>query len=178
MRNRTLLIFAAFTAAQALSAASAQELLGTGTGIPQSSPGVLWPRGMSVEALSPVNLYPNGSQFGLSNTSGGFGMSGSGPLSGVGLAQRSVSPLVQMEMQIPNVFVNRPTILENAESQRSRSLLSLLLSSNFRAEMNRPSSLHTTEITRPIIQPYAMPTVDAVLQDRPMTPDSILRTGL
>jgi hypothetical protein len=161
-----------------LPTARAQEVLGTGMGIPQNSPGVLWPRGMSIEGLSPQNLYPNGTQFGLSNTAGGFGMSGSGPISGVGLAQRSVSPLVQKELQNPSVFVNRLSIVEAVEQSRSQTLLSTLTSTNFRVEMSRPSLLQAAEVNRPIVQTYMLPSADTLLQDRPPTTDSILRTGL
>jgi hypothetical protein len=175
--TRLLLILTFASASQSLLGASAQEL-GTNIGIPQNSPGVLWPRGMSIEALSPQNLYPNGPQFGLSNTSGGFGMTGSGPVSGVGLAQRSVSPLVQREFQSSSMFVNKLSVLETAESARSSSLLSSITSTQFRIEMNRASLLQSVENSRPIIQSYSLPTVDSVLGDRPASADSILKTGL
>lgn len=166
-------------AASSFVPAYAQEPLGTSMGIPQSSPPVLWPRGMSIESLSPQNLYPNGPQFGLGNTSGGFGSTGTGPISGVGLAQRAVNPLVQQEMQSSNSFVNKTTILEIVERSRSQTTLSAVTNLDFRVQMGRTSlSLHTIEVNRPLIQPYSIPNADAVLHDQASTTDSILRTGL
>ena len=128
---KKFLILVTVTALLPSAPAFCQETLGTGMGIPNSSPPVLWPRGMSLESLSPNNLYPNGPQFGLGNTSGGFGTSGSGPISGVGLTQRSVSPLVQQELRNSSSFVVKLTALETAEAFRGQSLLSFVLGANF-----------------------------------------------
>src|SRR5579875_80481 len=169
-----LLVGAFWTVAAGPS--SAQEMLGTNMGIPTSSPTILWPRGMSIEALSPNNLYPNGAQFGLSNTSGGFGTSGSGPISGVGLAQRSVSSLVQEELERPYSYIQRLSSGEGAEATRSQSLFSSILGTRFRAEM--PKSEWSEPISsQNLISPSALPTTDSVLSDRPATVDAILRGG-
>ena len=178
MRSITKLLVLAPIFAAVLPAC-AQEL-GTNVGIPNSSPPVLWPRGMSIEALSPVNLYPNGPQFGLSNTSGGFGVTGSGPMSGVGLSQRSVSNLVQEELNRPYDFMRRLSGLENAEALRSRSLFSTVLGSQFRIEMPRPSTTLFRDVESRLgaLAPQSLPSADSVLQDRPASVDAILRTGL
>ena len=160
-------------------AARCQDMLGTHIGIPESCPTVLWPQGMSLEALSPNNLYPNGSQFGLSNTSGGFGMFGSGAMSGVGLAQRTVSLLVQEELERPTVFIRRLSELERAEAIRSGSQFSLALSQQYSpAASGRAVPLLPRESRPALSAPWSMPSVDATLKDRPATVDSILNTGI
>jgi len=174
-------VFLAMTCLVAFQAAtvcaSAQDVLGTNMGIPNSSPAVQWPRGMSLEALSPSNLYPNGPQFGLSNTSGGFGTTGSGPISGVGLAQRSVSSLVQQEFARPS-YVSKLSALESAEALRGRSILSTVLGSRLETEMSRPSFVIPGQAGPGIVAPASLPSVDSVLQDRPASTDAILRTNL
>jgi hypothetical protein len=154
-----------------------QDIGGTNVGIPNSSPPILWPRGMSIEALSPGNLYPNGPQFGLSNTSGGFGMYGSGPVSGVGLAQRSVSSLVREEMERPYEYINRLANMESLEVLRSQSLFSAALSNSARSELPQVSDFQF-EMRQGMTGSYGLPNVDAVLQDRPTSVDAVLRTNL
>ncbi len=151
--------------------ANAQDALGTNMGIPSSSPPILWPRGMSLEALSPDSLYPNGSQFGLSNTSGGFGMSGSGPLSGVGLAQRSVPSWVSTELERPYAYLRKLSALETAEVIRSQTLFSGALTGQTRSQ----SFLSTFASGRDMSAPAGLPSVDSVLLDKPATTDAILR---
>ena len=160
----------------ALLPAQAEDVTGTTFGIPTNSPAVLWPRGMSTEALSPNNLYPNGPEFGISTTAGGFGMIGSGRMTGVGLAQRSVSSLVQEEMAHPNAQTRRLSNAFSIEAARSESLLGSVLSGGFRTEIQRGAlprlELERTALTRPA---NFMPDVDAVLKDGPASTDSILQ---
>jgi len=149
-----------------------QDVLGTNPGISGTSPGVFWPKGMSLEALGPSNLYPNGEQFGLSNTSGGFGTTGSGPASAVGLAQRSVSQLVQQELNRSYTYISGLTALENAQSQLNYSLLSGALASQYKAEISKQSIPQPGSV---FVRP-SFSNVDAILQDRPATTDSVLKT--
>jgi hypothetical protein len=143
---------------------------------------------MSIEALSPNNLYPNGPQFGLSNTSGGFGMSGSGPISGVGLAQRSVSNLVQEELARPYANLRRLSSLENAASNRSIGLFSAVLGNQFQSELTHQGkfvgeshlitgSSSASAIGTDIVISSTC-SLDNILQDRPSTTNDILKTGL
>jgi len=148
-------------------------------GIPNSSPPVLWPRGMSIESLSPNNLYPNGPQFPLGNTSGGFGTTGTGPISGVGLAQRSVSSLVQQEMERPNAYLRRLSGLENMEALQGSNLLSKVLSGEFRTELlGTPALQPIGAAARTTGANYTLPSIDSVLQDQPATSETILKTNL
>ncbi len=154
-----------------------QDVLGTGFGLPNSSPPIMWPRGMSIEALSPSNLYPNGPQFGLSNTAGGFGTSGTGPVSGVGLAERTVSPLVREQMDQPFRYLRRLTDLFSAEAAQTRGQLSSVLSSRFRGEVGKTSTVEAqpgTTVTSAV--PGFSAAVDAILNDKPATIESILKT--
>lgn len=160
------------------SAAPAQDALGTNMGLPTASPGVLWPRGMSIESLSPNNLYPNGPQFPLGNTSGGFGTTGTGPISGVGLAQRSVSGLVQQEMERPNATLRRLSGLESAEALQGSSLLSKVLGTEFRTELLGSPSYQQVPAGNAAAAVYTLPSVESVLHDQPATTQSILRTDL
>ncbi len=179
MKNFHQLVSGFVICCLALPPALSQENLGTSFGIPNSSPGVLWPRGMSIESLSPSNLYPNGSRFGLSNTSGGFGMSGSGPISGVGLTERAVSSLVQEELAHPYAYIRQLSVAGNAEAMRSVSLFNTALGGQFRTEMPRQSALYPSIYSaQGLINPYALPSVETVLHDSSASTDAILRTGL
>lgn len=151
----------------------ADDTLGTNMGIPSSSPPVLWPRGMSDDALNPLNLYPNGPQFGLGNTSGGFGSYGSGPISGVGLAQRSLPNLIKEELERPYAFIRRLAMFESGEIYRSGSLFASILTS--RAASRAPSSPVFLE---PVHNgtPYNPGLTDSILHDRPFSSDSILNS--
>jgi hypothetical protein len=154
----------------------AQENLGTSFGIPTSSPGVFWPRGSSLETLGFGRLYPNGPEFGLSNTSGGFGVTGAGRLSGVGLAERSVPTFVQEQLERPYANTQHLTdAFNNASIQFSSTI-----SSQFRSQM-RVGSLSRgseSESSAPLVQSVALPSVDMVLKDRPASADAVLRTGI
>jgi hypothetical protein len=160
---------------------AAQENLGTAFGIPNSSPGVFWPRGSSLETLGFGKLYPNGPEFGLGNTSGGFGVTGSGRLSGVGLAERSVTPLVQEQMDRPYESTQRLTDAFKSESSRAAGVFSSALGDQFRSQI-RVGSIDqiggTVSVPVPqLVQPTALPSVDAVLQDAPATTNSVLKSG-
>jgi hypothetical protein len=157
-----------------------QNNLGTSFGIPNSSPGVCWPQGGSIESLGFGRLYPNGPEFGLSNTSGGFGVAGSGRLSGVGLAERSVPTFVQVEMERPYVQINRLTDAFNRERTASAGLLSTVIGDKFRAEIQRGSLNESWQSTSSshLIPSYVIPSVDSVLNDQSQSTDTVLRTGL
>jgi len=68
MRNtkKFLLIISILWATCSIPIYGQQENLGTTFG--NSSPGVFWPRGSSLETLGFGRLYPNGPEFELSNT--------------------------------------------------------------------------------------------------------------
>jgi len=151
-------------------------VVGTSIGIPDNCPTVLWPRGMSIEALSPNNLYPNGGNFGLGNTSGGFGMSGSGTMSGIGLAERTVNNLVQEQFQQPNYYVNRISQMEVVESKRSGSQFGLALSSQSQV-LPRPKPFLLKPAV-PGLTPFSLPAVDAILKDSSPSVDSVLKSGI
>ena len=159
---------------------SAQETLGTSFGIPNSSPGVFWPRGSSVETLGFGRLYPNGPEFGLSNTSGGFGVTGTARMSGVGLAERSAPTFVQEQINTPYTSTQRLTDAFNAENTRAAGTFSSLIGNQFRSQVPIGSAGQTQSSSSPspLFQSIALPTLDAILQDRPATSDSILKTGL
>ncbi len=155
--------------------AAAQD--GMNFGIPNSSPGVFWPRGMGIEALSPDALYPNGPQFGISNTSGGFGLSGSGPISGVGLEQRVVSPLVRQEFSQRFSYTR---ILEEDFLQESRRGAALLNTSLAGSVLMPSGSSVVNYFSPPPVQigsPQTFPNVDAILHDKPLSTDSVLSGG-
>lgn len=159
---------------------SAQETLGTSFGIPNSSPGVFWPRGSSVETLGFGRLYPNGPEFGLSNTSGGFGVTGTARMSGVGLAERSVPTFVQDQMSTPYTNTQRLTDAFNAENSRAAGTFSSAISSQFRSQMAGGTANQTQNSINPspIFPSVALPSMDSILQDRPATSDGVLKTGL
>lgn len=162
-------LFAQLVLGSAPSAAQEGEM---NFGIPNSSPGVFWPRGFGIEALSPDRLYPNGPQFGLSNTSGGFGMTGSGAFSGVGLEQRRVSPLARQEFANPNAF-NSVSEGFSREAQTSSAVFGAALAGSFRQQM-RSSSGDSVGRTGPLVSPFTLPNVDAILRDSVPSTDSIL----
>ncbi|HEY9682920.1 MAG TPA: hypothetical protein V6C86_15195 [Oculatellaceae cyanobacterium] len=171
-----LLAMAALTLVELLALPStAEEILGTGMGIPAASPPVLWPRGMSLEALNPDNLYPNGTQFGLSNTSGGFGTSGSGPMSGVGLSQRSVSPLVQRELQMP--LTGRMSSFDVIESTKVDRLFGIILSGPRPAASANRSYLESALLQGESYRQLQVNSTDSILGDKASTVDTILKTG-
>jgi hypothetical protein len=158
----------------------AQDVLGTSFGIPNSSPGVFWPRGSSLETLGFGRLYPNGPEFGLGNTSGGFGVTGSGRLSGVGLAERSVPTFVQEQMARPYANTQRLTSAFNTESARSANIFSSVLGGQFRSQTRIGSLGQSTDLagSGSLILPAPLPSVDSVLRDRPATSDAVLKTDL
>lgn len=154
----------------------AQDILGTSFGIPNSSPGVFWPRGSSLETLGFGRLYPNGPEFGLGNTSGGFGVTGSGKLSGVGLAERSVPTFVQEQLERPYANTQKLTDAFNAERARSTSIFSAVLGDRFRSQIRLGSLSEGPDLGG--AKTAVTPSIDAVLKDRPATSDTILKTDL
>ncbi len=164
----------------AVSSLAAEENLGTSFGIPNSSPGVFWPRGSSVETLGFGRLYPNGPEFGLSNTSGGFGTTGAGRLSGVGLAERSVSTMVREELERPYANTQRLTDAFSSERNRAATVFNTAISNRFRSEIKigSLSELSNSASSIPLVQTVPLPSPDAVLQDKPATSDAVLKTGL
>jgi hypothetical protein len=160
--------------------AYSQNLLGTSVGIANSSPAISWPRGLSFDSLGPNNLYPNGPEFGLSNTSGGFGLISSGPVSGVGLTRKSLSEFVQQEIVQPYNFHKRLTDIFNSEAASSSSILELALGSRFRTGLQRGSLADKFEDSSigHLIAPVSLPNVDSILKDKPASPDSLLQTNL
>jgi hypothetical protein len=145
-------------------------------GIPTSSPGVFWPRAESLESLGFGRLYPNGPEFGLGNTSGGFGLAGTGPLSGVGLTQRSVPSLEQAELDQPAITKR---LVESLNEQRSnfQILNSQVLSNTFRFEIQRGSVGQALQ-TGPIVRSDDFISADRVLKDQPARTEDILKSGL
>lgn len=178
INGRISIVFAGFVILAFRSApanAQTQDILGTSFGIPTSSPGVFWPRGMSLESLRPENLYPDGPQFGLGTTAGGFGSSGTGALSGVGLAQRSVSNMVRREMSKPYSFDQRLSEIFHVESVASSSLFAAVLASRSRREIfSSVTPDYLPGKPGQLIVPYSLPSVDSILQDRSQSTDSIL----
>jgi len=156
-----------------------QENLGTAMGIPNGSPGIMWPRGSSLESLGTGRLYPNGPEFGLSNTSGGFGVTGTGRASGVGLAERTLPGLAGQELDRPFTEFRRLTDAFSAERSRSSNLFSTAVGGQFRFEMQRSSFGLTQEagVGGGLVQPSQFTSIDATLQDRSSSADSILKTG-
>lgn len=171
----TFLVFSTLT-----MPAMAQENLGTTFGIPNGAPAVFWPKGMSRESLSPSNLYPNGPEFGLSNSSGGFGMIGSGRMSGVGLARRAVSGLVAEELRKSSASDGHATDMFSVENLRKRYLLDqTLTSSSFRHDMRKATTIMVDDLTpNSLFEPYRLPSIERVLQDRAPSVDSVLQTSL
>lgn len=160
-----------------LSAAQAQDI-GTSFGVPNSSPPVIWPRGMSIETLSPNNLYPNGPQFGLSNTSGGFGLSGTGPSSGIGLAERTLSPLILQSLSNADDAIKRGITQLNVEEIKANSDIRSVLSNQYRREINATDRLMTSRRNTEKFEAQTLPGVDKILHDAPFTTDSILKDNL
>ena len=160
------------------NAALAQEVLGTSMGIPNSSPGVQWPRGFSLESLGTGRLYPNGPEFGISTTAGGFGSSGTGRISGVGLTERSVSGLAGQELDRPFTEIRTLTDTFSQERARGSNFFGAALGTQFRSQMQPGTLLLNSEqgIGSLINQPL-FPGVDAILHDRADPTDSVLRTG-
>ena len=175
-----LIVFCISSLVCASSAIAQQENLGTSFGIPSSSPGVFWPRGSSIESLGFGRLYPNGPEFGLSNTSGGFGLKSSGPVSGVGLTERSVPVFVREQFEHPHTSIQRLTDAFNRERNFSATLFSTAISSQFRAEMQKSPMAKNKEISAPEPPPqlYVLPSIDRILQDEMPNPDTILKTAL
>jgi hypothetical protein len=155
--------------------ATAQDRLGTAFGLPNTSPSLAWPHGGSLENLGGINrLYPNGPEFGLSNTSGGFGMIGSGPMSAVGLVQNSVSPLVKAELERPFSAGKQLTDIFKGEAAHSSALLSTVLAGRFRAELAKDQIFEPASTTQMGI---SMPSVDFVLRDQPASSDAVLNSS-
>lgn len=153
-------------------ASQAQEdVTGMSFGIPNTSPGAFWPRAMSAAQLSPEKLYPNGPNFGLGNTSGGFGVSGTGPLSGVGLTERRINPLAAQEMSNSS-YNRRLGEMFQQESALSGSIFSAVLAGQARRQMQSPFVPTGPQVRMLISDP--LPSVDAVLRDNPSSVDSIL----
>lgn len=155
--------------------AAAQDSLGTSFGVPNTTPSVSWPHGLSLESLGGINrLYPNGPEFGLANTSGGFGMIGSGPMSAVGLVQNAVSPLVRSELERPFDANKRLTDIFRSEAARSSALFSSTLGGPFRAALATGFAVQTLKTGTTIHMGISMPSVDSVLQDQPASLEAIL----
>lgn len=169
-------IFAAFALCSSFLLPTQAQDTGYFFGIPNNSPGIFWPRGMSQEALSPSNLYPNGTNFGLGTTAGGFGMAGSGPISGVGLAQRAVSNLVQIEMERPYTFFGQQTERFASESARSSAIFGAALGTGFRTEMQSRSERFSRSPLQTTI-PSPLPSVDVILNDSLPSTDAVLKTN-
>ncbi len=148
-----------------------QDDTGMSFGIPNSSPGAFWPRAMSAAQLSPDKLYPNGAGFGLGNTSGGFGVSGTGPLSGVGLTERSINPLAAREMSTPSMTRRMGEVFAQ-ESALSGSIFSSVLAGQARRQMQSPFVPTGPQVKMLMSDP--LPSVDSVLRDNPASVDSIL----
>lgn len=151
---------------------------GTSFGVPNSSPPVIWPRGMSIETLSPNNLYPNGPQFGLSNTSGGFGLSGTGPSSGVGLAERTLSPLILESLSNADEAIKKGISQLNVEEIKANTNIRSVLSQQYRRELASPNRMATSRRTVEKFEEQTLPGVDRILHDTPYTTDSILKDSL
>lgn len=164
-------VFLALLLLLALPAYAQEDVTGMSFGIPNTSPGAFWPRAMSAAQLSPDKLYPNGSAFGLGNTSGGFGVSGTGPLSGVGLTERSLNPLAAQEMSTPSMN-RRLNEMFFQESALSGSIFSAVLAGRARREMQSPFVPTGPQVRMLMSDP--LPSVDAVLRDSPPSVDSIL----
>jgi hypothetical protein len=163
----------------AMLPAAAQENLGTSFGLPGNSPAVSWPHGLSLEALGGIDrLYPNGPEFGLANTSGGFGMIGSGRISAIGLVQNSVSPLVREELEHPFSNTKRLTDIFAGEAARSSNLFSTVLSGRFRLEVGQGLSDQPFESGAVRTESISMPSVDSVLKDQSVGVNSILKGSL
>ena len=156
--------------------AIAQERTGTSFGVPNSSPCVMWPRLMGIDVIQPGALYPNGNEFGLGTTAGGFGSSGTGALSGVGLERRSLGGLEAAESA--NRFSYQQRLAESfaSENLRGNSVFSAPVSSRlsrqFGNQFTPPSSAGA------LIPSSDFPGVDKVLNDRPPDTDTILQTNL
>jgi len=180
LRHCLFYIFTASLVVLPNPALAQEQNLGTSFGIPNSSPGVFWPRGSSFETLGFGRLYPNGPEFGLGNTSGGFGVAGTGRYSGIGLAERSVPGFVQEQLERPYANTQHLVDLFNEQSGNSKTLLSTLLGGQFRGEIQRGSVAQRFD-TIGADQPaslYALPSVDFTLRDRAQSSDAILQTGL
>jgi hypothetical protein len=176
LTSRLRIIILATLVALLANPAVAQDNLGTSFGLPNASPAVSWPHGSSLEVLGGTNrLYPNGPEFGLSNTAGGFGMIGSGPMSGIGLVQNSVSPLVREELERPLSDSKRLTDVFRGEAARSSLLYSTVLSGQFRSELARPESFQIGNEAGYLFS--SLPNVDSVLGDQAATTESILKNS-
>lgn len=171
-RKRLSLFLGLATGLLASLPAQAQEdVTGTGFGIPHSTPGAFWPRAMSATQLGPGKLYPDGPNFGLGNTSGGFGLTGSGPLSGVGLTERSINPLTAREMSTPSLNRRLGEMFQQ-ESILSGSIFSSVLAGQARREMQSPFTPTGSQVQMLMSGP--LPSIDSVLRDKPSSIDSIL----
>ena len=159
------------------SVARAEDNLGTAMGLPNSSPSIQWPRGFSLESLGTGRLYPNGPEFGLSTTAGGFGSSGTARISGAGLAERSVAGLAGSEFK-PFSEIRTLSDAFSLERQRSSLLFGAALGRQFRTEMQRlPEDISTGSSSGALFRLLPLPSVDAVLGDKPASTDSVLRTN-
>lgn len=165
----------------------AQDYLGTAFGFPNSSPPIQWPRGMSREALDPANLYPNGAQFGLSNTSGGFGSAGTSQISGVGLAERALPFFQQEELRDPFAYNKSLNSRFHIEQIKSTLIFNRALSSALASQRTAGSSpapgLYAGGAGGQMLMflpksssPEDLST-DGILKDPGLSTDAILRTG-
>ena len=152
----------------------------TNFGIPSNSPAVLWPRGFSQDYLGFDRLYPNGPEFGLSTTVGGFGLIGSGPVSAIGATRTTVQVWVRQEQIRPYTNLRRLTDIFNAERGREYALLNVALMKSFSSELQRGATLASTEtgISGRVISPAVSQSNDFILRDQPASPDSILNPNL
>lgn len=179
MRKLSALLIVFLVCVAPCRAQSTVDVTGSSVGIADTAP-PFWPHGSSLESLGFGALYPNGPQFGLSNTSGGFGAPGEGRTSGVGLSHGGVSMLVQQELQRGNVSTERQIGVFRLESARSASLFSSILGGQFRLEMSQWFAGEEFEPwdERQALVPSSVPSPGSILQDTAPSMESILNPSL
>ena len=105
-------------------------------------------------------------------------MAGSGPISGVGMTQRSVSPLIQSEMSQTYGFNRHLGDAFRAESVRGSANFAAVLSGRSARDL-APSLTDSPDFSYSRVQTtstqYAMPSTDSILRDRANTTESILQ---
>jgi hypothetical protein len=158
-------------------AQSTVDVTGSTVGIADTAP-PFWPHGSSIETYGVNSLYPNGGQFGLSTTAGGFGAPGEGRTSSVGLSQSGVSFLVKEELEKGNSAVIRQTSAFRSESAFSSSLFSSILAGRFRLEMSRAMDQDVWRTSAGGVIPASVPSPSSILQDQPQSTENVLNTGL
>lgn len=177
MRKLLALVIVFLACPAPCRAQSSVDVTGSTVGIADTAP-PFWPHGSSIETYGVNSLYPNGGQFGLSTTAGGFGAPGEGRTSGVGLSQAGVSFLVQDELVKANTSVSRQTSAFRSESAFSSSLFSSILAGRFRLEMSRAMDQDVWQTGAGGLLPASVPSPSSILQDQPQTTENVLNTGL